>query len=474
MVSNLAQLPNANIILDALLLGGLDEVYLIDAGSMRLVYVSESALKNTDYGRDSLDQLDLDQLFGLSQQTLQSHLDNHRAHSYFIEVEQNQPPLIGHTAHAQLRIMILQSNQQEYILIIKNNPKPASSSAALKAMVSNAPAVVCQFRLDYHGEIKFIYLTEGCQALLGLKAEDLIIDSRLFFALMADADSNDLRKRLMQSAAELDPLNWEGKIWIESWKDNKWLDFRAMPRVLNTGITQWEGIMTNITRSKLEKSEIEQSHREMAELTAHINNIKEQERNVIAREIHDDLGGNLTAIKIGLGSMINRINAGTSPTVEQVRKLEFIVDNTFESVHRISSNLRPNILDLGIVAALDWQAKEFERQFELKCRFSCNQVEVTVSPEQAITLFRIFQESMSNVVKHAHATQVDVKLVAGKNDIVMTVIDNGLGLKPSDVLKTNSFGIRGMRERAAALHGSFNAIQFGEGGTLITLKLPVL
>lgn len=473
-MQNLPQLPNASLILDALLLGGLDEVYLIDASSMRLIYVSENALKNTRYDRDRLYEVGIDHLLGLSQQSLQSHLESHRGHSYFIEIQQNHTPLIGHIEHSQLRAMVLQSNQQEFILIVKNNVKPPSNNTALQAMVAHAPAVVFQFQLDSQGEIEFIYLTEGCQALLGLKAEELVNDSSRFFALMSAKDRNALRKQLKQSVAELTSLNWEGKIWIESWQDNKWLDVRAMPRLLSDGVTQWEGIMTNITRSKLEKNEIERSRRELGELTAHINKIKEQERNVIAREIHDDLGGNLTAIKIGLASMINRMSAGKDFSVEQAKMLESIVDSTFEAVHRISSNLRPNILDLGIVAALDWQAKEFEKQFDLQCTFSANQTEVTLTSDQAITLFRIFQESISNVVKHAHATRVEVNLMAGKHDIVMTVIDNGVGLKPSDMLKTNSFGLRGMRERAAALHGSFKATQSTAGGTLITLKLPVL
>ena len=470
-MQNLAQLPDSRLILDALLLGGSDEVYLIDAASMQLVYVSESALKNTTYHSGNFHEYSLEQLLGVSESTLCTHLESHRGHSYFIEVPQNPTALTGHIDHRQLRVMVLQSNQQEFMLIVKNDFKVTSTNTAWQAMVANAPAVVFQFQLDSKGEIKFIYLTEGCQALLGLNADDLVKDSSIFFALMNAKDRNALRKRLTLSADEHSLLNWEGRIWIESWQDNKWLNVRAIPRVLDDGVVQWEGIMTNITRSRLEKDEIEKSRRELGELTAHINKIKEQERNAIAREIHDDLGGNLTAIKIGLASIINRMNAGKDFSVEQAMALESIVDRTFEAVHRISSDLRPNILDLGIVAALDWQAQEFEKQLAISCHFSCNQVEVSVTPEQAITLFRVFQESMSNVVKHAHATHVALNLIAGKHDIVMTVSDNGVGIKPSDVLKANSFGLRGMRERASALHGSFNATQSNAGGTVITLKL---
>ena len=114
-MQNLPQLPNASLILDALLLGGLDEVYLIDALSMRLIYVSENALKNTHYDRERLHEVGIDHLLGLSQQSLQSHIESHRGHSYFIEIQQNHTPLIGHIEHSQLRAMVLQSNQQEFI-----------------------------------------------------------------------------------------------------------------------------------------------------------------------------------------------------------------------------------------------------------------------------------------------------------------------------------------------------------------------
>jgi signal transduction histidine kinase len=230
--------------------------------------------------------------------------------------------------------------------------------------------------------------------------------------------------------------------------------------------------MTNIMQSKNAKHEIEKSRRELVELTAHIHKIKEQERSAIAREIHDDLGGNLTAIKMGLSSIINRLNEGKIVPVEQAIALESILDSTFEAVHRISSDLRPNVLDLGIVAALEWQAKEFEKQLGLTCKFSCNQAEIPVTTDQGITLFRIFQESMSNIAKHANATYVAVDMTADDNEIVLKISDNGVGIKSSDTLKTNSFGLRGMRERVTALNGTFNVAESDKQGTVITIRLP--
>lgn len=482
------QLPDTSLLLDALLLGVTDEVYLLDVSSMELVYVSESVLKGTGYNLEGLKEHRLEDILGVNQQIVQAHLESHRHHSYFVELLQDQTTLIGNIKHNKLRVMVLQSGQQEFILIIKNDNtntsaqadashddaknKPSDYETRYQTMIANAPALVFQFQLDSHGEIKFIYLTDGCKALLGLNAEDLKEDSSLLYAMMNARDRAVLRKKLEQSTVNLSLMNWEGKVWIDGWQDNKWLDLRAVPRMLSNGVVQWEGIMTNITQSKNAKHEIEKSRRELVELTAHIHKIKEQERSAIAREIHDDLGGNLTAIKMGLSSIIKRLNEGKNVPVEQALGLESILDSTFESVHRISRDLRPNVLDLGIVAALEWQAKEFEKQLGLTCKFSCNQAEIPVTTDQGITLFRIFQESMSNIAKHANASYVAVDLTADDNNIVLTISDNGVGIKSSDTLKTNSFGLRGMRERVTALNGTFNVTESDKQGTVITIRLP--
>jgi two-component system sensor histidine kinase UhpB len=483
----LSQLPDTSLLLDALLLGVTDEVYVLNLSSMQLVYVSDSAFNNAAYDLESLKEHDLDSLLGVSESMLKSHVESQRHHSYFVEIFQEQTPIIGNIKHNKLRLKVLQSAKQTFILIIKNDVTETTTgqrggeSGAKKVlsenetrsqtMVANTPGLVFQFQLDSNGEMKFIHLTDGCKALLGLNAEDLKEDSSLLYSMMNARDRGVLRKRLEQSTTNLSLMSWEGKVWIDGWQDNKWLDLRAVPSVLSNGVLQWEGIMTNITQSKNAKHEIEKSRRELVELTAHIQKIKEQERSAIAREIHDDLGGNLTAIKMGLSSIINKLAKGQDVTIEQALGLESILDNTFEAVHRISSDLRPNILDLGVVAALEWQAKEFEKQLDITCKFTCNQAEIPVSTDQGITLFRIFQES--NIAKHANATHVSVDLSAFTHDIILTISDNGVGIKSSDTLKSNSFGLRGMRERVTALQGTFAVQQSNKQGTVITIKLPV-
>jgi signal transduction histidine kinase len=347
------------------------------------------------------------------------------------------------------------------------------SESRFQAIVSNISGLIFQFQLSIDAEINFAYLSAGCKTLLGFNPETLKQDSNQFYEMINVKDRATLSKRIEASASRLKILNWVGRVWIDRWPSNKWINMRATPRVLNDGTIQWEGIMTDITQSKNEKHGFEKSRRSIAELSAHMDQIKEHERSRIAREIHDDLGGNLTAIKIGLSSIINKISADQKVSLEQAQNLESILDSTFDAIHRISSDLRPSILDLGIVAAVEWQVTQFEKQLGIKCRFSCRQSDIPVTTDQAITLFRICQESMSNIAKHAKASSVHIDLNSTHNEIVMTISDNGVGIKPSDTLKANSFGLRGMQERVTSLRGSFEIAESNEPGTIVTITLPI-
>ena len=480
---------NVQLLSELLRLVG-DEIYLIDGTDFKLVYANQSALNNTTLKLAELQAIPILDFLGVGQAALQASLYTKKVERGFVPLTQEKTPIVGRSSQHQLLTKLVTVADKVFIIIIKKdllstldkecreskgglNQVLMDSESRVEAIISNTPGLVFQLQLDPKGDVVFNYLSDGCKALLGFNPSDLMQQSKLFFAMMNPRDRASLRKRLKLSAEELTQLDWEGRVWINDWQDNKWINLRAIPKVLSDGVTQWVGIMINITQSKNEKHELQESRHELAQLTAHMNQIKELERTRIAREIHDDLGGNLTAIKISLGSIINRLATGQSVSIEHARNLESIVDNTFEAIHKISSDLRPNILDLGIVAALEWQAKEFEKQVGVACSFKTNQSEISVTPEQAITLFRICQESMSNIAKHANATAVQIALNLHHGEIIMKISDNGVGIDFADTYKPNSFGLRGMQERVSALYGSFDIDRLPERGTVITVTLPV-
>lgn len=347
-----------------------------------------------------------------------------------------------------------------------------ASEERLNAMVSNTPGLVYQSLLDQRQGFSFPYLSEGCEALLGVSAAKLQEDPALFIQLILPEDRASYREAMTDSLKTMNNWNWEGRIWIEKWKDIKWINMRATPRELDRHRVQWEGIMTNITASKMEQEEITRSRAQLAELTAHVDTVKEKERTRISREIHDDLGGNLTAIKMAL-AMLTRKLPDDATLTEKADYVEQLVDRTIETVHRIAGDLRPGILDFGLVAAIEWQAKEFEKQVGIPCTFHSDETDLDLDLDQATALFRIFQEALTNIAKHAKATLVNVQLMRTSTYVRLEITDNGIGIAASDHKKTKSFGIRGMVERSIALGGSLSVSTAPKGGTVVAIKAPL-
>jgi two-component system, NarL family, sensor histidine kinase UhpB len=476
-VIELFDVANADYILKAIMFAPTDELYLLEADSLALVQVSQHVLIQKNLSLKEAQSQKIEDILGISSELIRECLALTSTDAVKRDVKS-----IG---DFDLRLMRLSEKSKDYLLIIKDTATPNKTIQALiesesrfEAMVYNSPGMFFQFVLDGNGEIHFVYLSGGSKSLLGIEQETLYQDSKAFYSILNIRDHTNLNTNLKASYANKTVLDWEGRVWIDGWQDTKWINLRATPRQLPNGDTIWDGIMINITQSKKEKHEMEQSRRNLAELTAHMNTIREDERKKVAREIHDDLGGNLTAIKMGLSAALDQLKAESSQLVEPVKHLLSVVDGTFDTVHKISGNLRPNILDLGIVDALEWQAKEFQKQLGVTTLFKTNRAEIALSANQSMALFRICQEAMSNIAKYAKATEVIVDISVVGNEVMMMVCDNGIGINANDQLKVNSFGLRGMRERIAAVHGQFSISELNKNsssakGTVITVKIPI-
>ena len=354
------------------------------------------------------------------------------------------------------------------------SPVPPRFAESAQAFVSHTPGLVYQFILHADGSVAYPYLSEGCAALLGVAAADLQAQPSRFLDLIVPDDRKSYLDAMHASASALTSWNWEGRIWIDEYNDQKWINLRSTPRALGhpPGSVHWDGIMTNITESKREQLEVTRSRARLAELTAHIEQVKEQERTRIAREIHDDLGGNLTAIKMALMMLTQRL-PDDPLLLERAEYVDALVDRTIEAVHRISLDLRPSMLDFGLVAALEWQSREFEKQNGISCAFSSSEKEIDLSLDHATALFRIFQEALTNIAKHARASQVTVRLHARDGQLCLSIADNGVGIAQADRMKPQSFGLRGMSERAKALGGTMALSPSPGGGSTVTINIRI-
>jgi signal transduction histidine kinase len=215
----------------------------------------------------------------------------------------------------------------------------------------------------------------------------------------------------------------------------------------------------------------QRSFEQVRALAARVQSTREEERTKVAREIHDELGQALTAIKIEFASLLRDLPEGlAAPRSQSILKL---LDQTIQSVQRIGTELRPGILDdMGLVAALEWAAEDFETRTGTKCQVSLPDVDIALDPERATALFRIFQETLTNVARHADATQVDVRLGKENGNMILEVRDNGKGIDDEQLSARTSLGILGMRERVLLLGGTLTISGSSGKGTTVRVLIP--
>ena len=200
----------------------------------------------------------------------------------------------------------------------------------------------------------------------------------------------------------------------------------------------------------------------------------EIERTNIAREIHDELAQTLTVLKMDLTWLKKKLPMGQKPMIEKINTMLKAIDSTIETMKRIATDLRPGILDdLGLAAAIEWQAEEFQKQTGIKCKVVLDAEDITLDRDRNTAIFRIFQETLTNVARHAKATQVTVSLKEREGKIKLTVKDNGKGITQEEIAHPKSYGLMGIRERAKILNGNSIIKGVHGKGTSVTVEIPV-
>jgi signal transduction histidine kinase len=347
------------------------------------------------------------------------------------------------------------------------------SEARFRAIASNLPGMVYQFTRQRDGSVLFPYVSDGSLALLDLDPQALRDHPELFLYLILPEDQASYEQSMAVSVINLSTWNWEGRIKNDDAQGIKWISLRASPRVASQGAVIWDGIMTNITRNKLAEIEIKRSHEQLAEFSSYLQKIKEQERAKIAREIHDDIGGTLTAIKCDILWCTSDTPRDPRYCREKAASIESLVDSVIDSTRRISMDLRPGILDCGIVAALRWQAKEFSGRTAIPCEIFCDHEEIPLDPDLSVAVFRIFQETLTNIAKHANASKIKVRFDEIDGWLELNIADNGRGITDDDMAKPKSFGIRGIQERCQYLGGNLEITGTPGEGTWVNIRMPV-
>jgi signal transduction histidine kinase len=320
-------------------------------------------------------------------------------------------------------------------------------------------------------DLRYLRVNQAYARAAGLKPEDCV--GRSHFSLFPD---RELEARVRQVLAGMEPWATQD-IALPGFSPKTNFDLEILPLgrkgAAATGVVL---ILINRSRRRRALAQMRQSRQELARLTSHLQDLREEERRRIAREVHDELGGILTSIKMEL-SLLGGASAGGAtagapePALERANRL---VDHSITLIRRIASDLRPQLLDdLGLSAALEWLASDFSRRTGVSCRFSPPAHELAVPREKATALFRIVQEALTNVARHAGASCVAIRVEAGGGLLKATVRDDGRGITPAQAEGPESFGLIGMRERAAHFGGRVRIQGRPKAGTTLSVEIPL-
>jgi len=230
----------------------------------------------------------------------------------------------------------------------------------------------------------------------------------------------------------------------------------------------------DVASRKRAEEALQRSYEELRALSARLQEVKEEESARIAREVHDELGQVLTALRLDVGWLAANLQKAARETLGgKVQSMSILLDSAVDVVQRIATELRPGVLDeLGLEAAVEWYVDDIEKRTGISCRLEVSLDDTILEPERSTALFRILQEALTNVARHAGATKAEVRLAAEEGRVVLGVTDNGRGITAEELADSRSLGLLGMRERARSLGGDVEVRRNSRGGTTVEATLP--
>ena len=345
------------------------------------------------------------------------------------------------------------------------------SEIFLESIVENIPHMI--FVKDA-GQLRFVRFNKAGEDLLGHTRQNLIgkSDYELFPKDEADfftgADREVLRNCKVLDVPE-EPILTKGK-------GQRYLHTKKIPILDENGQPLYLlGISEDITERKRAETQLQRSFELLRTLSQRLDVVREEERTRIARELHDELGVRMTCMKMDLSRLQAMMRESLFPREkmeEKIRSMSAETDSTIHDVQRLAAELRPGVLDdLGLVAAIEWQCQDFERRSGIRCLCESSFDQITISPSRATAAFRICQEALTNVARHAKATFVRVLIKETGEEVLIEIQDNGGGIPSDKINDAASLGLLGMRERSMAIGGSLDIAGWPEKGTTVTLRV---
>jgi PAS domain S-box-containing protein len=321
---------------------------------------------------------------------------------------------------------------------------------------------------------KFLYSSPSCLRITGYSVSEFTEEPTLFYKIAHPDDREKVKKHFNDT--------------IEGYCNNDSLDFRIITR---QGEVKWiahscqsllndkgkwcgqRGSNSDITSRKNLESYLVDSQNKLRALTQHMNIITERERTSISREIHDELGHMLTALKYDINNLFDNSELTVDIVKTELPVMCGMVESLIDSIRKIATELRPgNLEHLGLIPSMEWKIDNFRMLTKIKCHLEkSNSLDIIFDENETITIYRIFQEILTNIARHAEAKRVDIKVSYQLNEFMMTVTDDGAGFHVAEKIQGNSLGLLGMQERALAINGEIQFESIPGKGTTIKFLL---
>jgi PAS domain S-box-containing protein len=356
---------------------------------------------------------------------------------------------------------------------ITEQRKAETELRKLSKAVEQSPVAICITNPD--GIIE--YVNPGVTKLTGFSAEELMNEKTGLFSS---------GEKTQQEYTNLWQIIRSGNIWSGEFHSQKksgelyWESATISP-ILNTEgeITHFLSIKEDITDRKRAEIALNKSEELLRKFASHLQNVREEEKVALAREIHDDLGQTLVALKIEMGLLKNKIVKHDSSNDSKSMSGEFetivnLIDRTIKTARRIMSGLRPDLLEMnGFAGATTAYLREFEERYQIKCEFTPENSNIEMNSQQSLAFFRILQESLNNIAKHSKATLVKIHFRKESNKLILEIIDNGIGFDKNNSGRQDSYGMIGMKERVVLLDGKLNIVSEIGKGASVRVEIPL-
>ncbi len=264
-------------------------------------------------------------------------------------------------------------------------------------------------------------------------------------------------------------------IWKHKKKDGTLVDVEIIGQNIMYNEKKVRLSLANDVTEKLKaEKKLHESYEEIRELASHIQEVREEERAQMAREIHDELGQQLTGLKMDISWVLKKIPSENADLIHKINGIKGLLDDTIKTVRKIATELRPSILDdLGLLEALKWHSNEFEKRAGIQIQFTSTFSHITIAKNMAVGLFRIYQESLTNIARHSGATIVKTTFEQDKNNLILLIADNGKGFDVKDIQHKKTLGLLGMKERTLMMGGKYEIKSTIGKGTIVIVSVPV-